>query len=192
MEDLISRTWWVLALQGACALAFGILALLWPDITLLWLVALFAAYALIAGVITVVGVVRNRRREDYWWLLLLLGLSSIAAGVIAVLHPDLTALVLVLLMGANALVNGVLHIALAIQLRKVIRGEWLMVAAGIVSIVFGILVFLFPGAGALALVWLISAYAILIGILLLAVALRARALAKASGRRPRREAVRQH
>ena len=192
MEDLISRTWWVLALQGACALAFGILALLWPDITLLWLVALFAAYALIAGVITVVGVVRNRRREEYWWLLLLLGLSSIAAGVIAVLHPDLTALVLVLLMGANALVNGVLHIALAIQLRKVIRGEWLMVAAGIVSIVFGILVFLFPGAGALALVWLISAYAILIGILLLAVALRARALAKASGRRPRREAVRQH
>ena len=192
MEDLISRTWWVLALQGACALAFGILALLWPDITLLWLVALFAAYALIAGVMTVVGVVRNRRREDYWWLLLLLGLSSIAAGVIAVLHPDLTALVLVLLMGANALVNGVLHIALAIQLRKVIRGEWLMVAAGIVSIVFGILVFLFPGAGALALVWLISAYAILIGILLLAVALRARALAKASGRRPRREAVRQH
>lgn len=192
MEDLISRTWWVLALQGACALAFGILALLWPDITLLWLVALFAAYALIAGVMTVVGVVRNRRREEYWWLLLLLGLSSIAAGVIAVLHPDLTALVLVLLMGANALVNGVLHIALAIQLRKVIRGEWLMVAAGIVSIVFGILVFLFPGAGALALVWLISAYAILIGILLLAVALRARALAKASGRRPRREAVRQH
>ena len=157
MEDLISRTWWVLALQGACALAFGILALLWPDITLLWLVALFAAYALIAGVMTVVGVVRNRRREEYWWLLLLLGLSSIAAGVIAVLHPDLTALVLVLLMGANALVNGVLHIALAIQLRKVIRGEWLMVAAGIVSIVFGILVFLFPGAGALALVWLISA-----------------------------------
>ena len=192
MEDLISRTWWVLALQGACALAFGILALLWPDITLLWLVALFAAYALIAGVMTVVGVVRNRRREEYWWLLLLLGLSSIAAGVIAVLHPDLTALVLVLLMGANALVNGVLHIALAIQLRKVIRGEWLMVSAGIVSIVFGILVFLFPGAGALALVWLISAYAILIGILLLAVALRARALAKASGRRPRREAVRQH
>ena len=192
MEDLISRTWWVLALQGACALAFGILALLWPDITLLWLVALFAAYALIAGVMTVVGVVRNRRREEYWWLLLLLGLSSIAAGVIAVLHPDLRALVLVLLMGANALVNGVLHIALAIQLRKVIRGEWLMVSAGIVSIVFGILVFLFPGAGALALVWLISAYAILIGILLLAVALRARALAKASGRRPRREAVRQH
>ena len=133
-----------------------------------------------------------RALGENWWLLLLLGLSSIAAGVIAVLHPDLTALVLVLLMGANALVNGVLHIALAIQLRKVIRGEWLMVAAGIVSIVFGILVFLFPGAGALALVWLISAYAILIGILLLAVALRARALAKASGRRPRREAVRQH
>jgi uncharacterized membrane protein HdeD (DUF308 family) len=192
MDDLISRTWWVLALQGLCALAFGILALLWPGITLLWLVALFAAYALIAGATTAVGVVRNRKREEYWWLLLLLGLTSIAAGVIAVLHPDLTALVLVLLMGANALVSGVLQIAMAIQLRKAIRGEWLMVAAGIVSITFGILVFLFPGAGALAMVWLISLYAIAIGIFLLAVAFRARALAKTPGRRPPREAVGQH
>lgn len=192
MDELISRTWWVLALQGLCALVFGILALLWPGITLLWLVAFFAAYALIAGAATVVGAVNNRKSEEYWWLLLLIGLASIAAGAIAVLHPDLTALVLVLLMGANALVSGVLQIVVAIQLRKVIEGEWLMVAAGIVSIAFGILVFLYPGAGALAMVWLISFYAVATGILLLAVALRVRALAKPASQKPPREAVGQH
>jgi hypothetical protein len=89
-------------------------------------------------------------------------------------QPALTALVLVLVMGANALVTGVLDIAVAIRLRKTIEGEWLLIAAGIASIIFGILVFLFPGAGALALVWLISAYAIATGILLLGLAFRAR------------------
>jgi uncharacterized membrane protein HdeD (DUF308 family) len=192
MDEVISRTWWVLALQGLCALVFGILALLWPGITLLWLVVLFAAYSLIAGAATVVGAVNNRKSKEYWWLLLLLGLVSIAAGVISVLHPDLTALVLVLLMGANALVGGVLQIVIAVQLRKVIEGEWLMVAAGIVSITFGILVFLFPGAGALAMVWLISVYAIATGILLLAVALRVRARAKPASRKPPGEAVGQY
>jgi uncharacterized membrane protein HdeD (DUF308 family) len=192
MDELISRTWWILALQGLCALMFGILAVLWPGTTLLGLVVLFAAYALITGAAAVVGAVNNRKYEEYWWVLLLLGLVSIAAGVIAVLHPDLTALVLVLLMGANALVSGVLQIILAIQLRKVIEGEWLMAAAGIVSIVFGILVFLYPGAGALAMVFLISFYAVLTGILLLAVAFRLKGLGKAASSRPPRQAVGQH
>lgn len=192
MDELISRTWWVLALQGLCALVFGILALLWPGITLLWLVVLFAAYALLSGAAAVVGAINNRKSEEYWWLLLLLGLVSIAAGVIAVLHPDLTALVLVLLMGANALVSGVLQIVIAIQLRKVIQGEWLMVAAGIVSITFGVLVFLYPGAGALAMVWLISFYAAATGILVLAVAFRVKRLPKTASPRPSREAVGQH
>ena len=180
MDELVSRTWWVLALQGLCALVFGILALLWPGITLLWLVVLFAAYALIAGAATVVGAVNNRKSEEYWWLLLLLGLISIAAGVIAVLHPDLTALVLVLLMGANAIATGVLDIAMAIRLRKVIRGEWLLILAGLVSIAFGVLVFVFPAAGALALVWLISIYAIASGILLFVVGWRLRRQREAS------------
>jgi uncharacterized membrane protein HdeD (DUF308 family) len=192
MDELISRTWWVLALQGLCALVFAIVALLWPGITLLWLVVLFAAYALISGAAAVVGAVNNRESEEYWWLLLLLGLVSIAAGVIAVLHPDLTALVLVLLMGANAMITGVLDIVIAVQLRKVIRGEWLLAAAGIVSIAFGIFVFLYPGAGALAMVWLISFYAVATGILLLAVAFRIKGLAKPARPKPPREAVGQH
>lgn len=99
-------------------------------------------------------------------------------------QPALTALVLVLVMGANALVTGVLDIAVAIRLRKTIEGEWLLIAAGIASIIFGILVFLFPGAGALALVWLISAYAIATGILLLGLAFRARGWGQRQGHVP--------
>lgn len=173
MDELLARSWWMLGLRGAIALLFGILALLWPGLTLLWLVALFAAYALISGVVSIIAAVQNRRSDREWWLILLLGLVSVAAGIVALIHPALTALVLVLVMGANALVTGVLDIAVAIRLRKVIQNEWLLILSGLASIIFGVLVFLFPGAGALAMVWLISAYAIVTGILLLWLAFRA-------------------
>ncbi len=173
VNEAMLQPWWVYMLRGVVAVLFGVLALAWPGLTLLWLVALFAAYALITGAVSVYGAVRNRA-SDGWWLPLMLGLIGIAAGIIAIVHPDLTALVLVLLMGANALVTGVLDIAIAIRLRKAIEHEWMLVLAGIASLVFGVLVFLFPGAGALALVWLIGFYAILSGALLLAAGFRAR------------------
>jgi uncharacterized membrane protein HdeD (DUF308 family) len=176
MDKLTRNSRWMLALRGLAAIAFGVLALIWPGITLLVLVALFAAYALVAGVASIVGAVKMRTMERRWWLPLVLGIVSVAAAVIALFYPSLTALALVLLMGANAIVTGVLDIALGVRLRKAIRGEWLLIIAGIVSIAFGLLVFLFPGAGALAMVWLISVYAIASGILLLAAAWRARSL----------------
>src|SRR6266850_1019147 len=160
MEKLISRAWWMFAWRGAVAVLFGVLALVWPGLTLLWLVALFAAFALLGGGAALIAGIKNRKSDEDWWLALLLGLVGLAAGIIAILHPDLTALVLVLWMGANAIVTGILDIAMAIRLRKVIRGEWLLILTGIVAITFG----------ALALVWLISFYAILTGVLLLALA----------------------
>jgi uncharacterized membrane protein HdeD (DUF308 family) len=181
MNDLMQRSWWVLAIRGAAALVFGILAIAWPGITLLVLVAFFAAYAFVSGVVYVVGAVRNRQSDKGWWMLLLLGLVAIAAGAIAVFNPAITALVLVLLMGANALVTGILDLAIAIRLRKEIRNEWMLVLTGIVSIVFGVLVFLFPGAGALAMVWMVSFYAVLTGVLLLTLAFRLRGSGKAPG-----------
>ena len=172
MKELLARSWWMLALQGAIAVLFGVLAVLWPGLTLLWLVALFAAYALIGGAVALYGAVKNRTMDKGWWLILALGLVSVAAGVIAIFNPELTALALVLLMGANALVTGALEIAVAIRLRKAVRNEWLLILAGAASIVFGALVLVFPGAGALALVWLISFYALLSGVLLLSLAFR--------------------
>ena len=172
MKELLARSWWMLALQGIVALLFGVLALLWPGLTLLWLVAMFAAYALISGGVALYGAVKNRAMDKGWWLILVLGLVSVAAGVIAIFNPGLTALALVLLMGANALVTGALEIAVAIRLRKAVHNEWLLILAGVASIIFGALVLVFPGAGALALVWLISFYAMLSGVLLLSLAFR--------------------
>jgi uncharacterized membrane protein HdeD (DUF308 family) len=178
MNESLLRSWWILALRGVIAIVFGVLALMWPGLTLLALVSLFAAYALLTGAVSVFGAIRNRKRDDEWWLLLLMGLVGIGAGVIALIHPALTALVLVLVIAANALVTGVLDIAVAMRLRKVIRGEWLLVLSGIASILFGVLAFLFPTAGALAVVWMIRFYALITGVLLLAVAFRLRAVAR--------------
>jgi uncharacterized membrane protein HdeD (DUF308 family) len=180
MNAILQQAWWVLAIRGVAALLFGILAIAWPDITLLVLVAFFAAYALITAVAYLSGAVKNRKTDKSWWLLLLLGLVAAAAGIIAIFHPLITALVLVLLMGANALVTGILDVVIAVRLRREMRNEWMLILAGIVSIMFGVLVFLFPGAGALALVWMVSFYAILTGVLLLTLAFRMRGSGKSA------------
>lgn len=183
MRSVLARSWWHLELRGAAALVFGVLALAWPGVTLLLLVALFAAYAFVSGVATLAGALRNRS-ERGWWLLLLLGLAGIAAAIVTLFYPGITALVLVVVMGVNAIFGGVLDIAMAIRLRKEIRGEWLLGLAGVVSILFGVLVLAFPGAGALALVWLIAFYAIVVGVLFIALGLRMRSHAQAA-RQPR-------
>ncbi|MDB5840699.1 MAG: hypothetical protein JWQ23_2651 [Herminiimonas sp.] len=174
MNQMLLNSWWMLALRGALGVLFAVLAIMWPGLTLLALVGLFAAYALLTGIVSVVAAVKNRRRADDWWVALLIGLVGLGAGVIAVLHPALTALVLVLLMGANALVTGTLDIVLAVRLRKNIRNEWMLIFSGIASIIFGVLVFMFPEAGALAMIALISLYAFATGVLLLAAAFRVR------------------
>jgi uncharacterized membrane protein HdeD (DUF308 family) len=147
---------------------------MWPDLTLLVLVAFFAAYAFITAGVSIYAGVKNRKSDKSWWLLLGIGLVALASGVLSILYPAMTALVLVLLMGANALVTGVLDIAIALRLRKTIRNEWMLILAGIVSVVFGVLVMMFPGAGALAMVWIVSFYAVFTGVLLLALAFRLR------------------
>ena len=181
MNDILSRSWWMLSLRGAIAIAFGVLALFWPGLTLLGLVALFAAYALLGGAVAVIAAAKHRNREDDWWIPLLLGLVSLGAGIVTLIHPALTALVLVLLIGANALVAGTLDIIAAIRLRRTMRNEWLLVLNGIASVVFGMLVFLFPQAGVLAVVWLISLYALVTGVLLLALGFRMRASGRPAG-----------
>lgn len=177
MSDFFVRTWWALALRGLVGIFFGILALAWPALTLITLAALFAAYALLAGIAFVAGAIRHRHSGEAWWGALPLGAVSIGAGVIAALHPVPSALVLV--MGANALVAGVIDILAAIRLREDVRHAWLLALAGLVAVAFGAFVLLRPGAGALALAWMVSLYAMLSGALLLALALRLRLHAQA-------------
>ena len=175
MTEMLARSWRLLAMRGVITIVFGVLALTWPALTLLAFAALFAAYTLLIGAVMVVGALKGRTSNEDWWLPLMVGLVSLGAGAIAIIHPDLTALVLLFVIGANAMITGVLDIATAIGLRKTIRNEKLLILNGIASIAFGVLVFLFPTAGALTLGWLIGVFAMLSGILLLAFAFRLRA-----------------
>jgi uncharacterized membrane protein HdeD (DUF308 family) len=173
VRKTLSSSWWWLVVRGLAAIAFGILAIAWPAVTLLFLLALFAAYAIVSGGVAIIGSLKNRDDRG-WWLVLVFGIISVAAGVVAIFYPGITALALIIVIGVNAVFSGVLDIAMAVRLRKEIRGEWLLGLAGLVSILFGVFVILLPGAGALALIWLISVYAIATGILFIILGIKLR------------------
>jgi uncharacterized membrane protein HdeD (DUF308 family) len=175
MLETLTRNWWVLAVRGALAVLFGLLALIWPGITVLALVLLFGAYALVDGVMALYTALFDRGRTGGrgGWLVLE-GVAGVLAAIGAFVWPGITALVLLYLIAAWALVTGVAEILAAIRLRREIEGEWLMILSGALSILFGLLAFLFPGAGALAVVWLIAAYAIAFGVVMVILAFRLR------------------
>lgn len=175
MLERMSRDWWLVALQGVAAIMFGVLALIWPQITLLALVFLFAAYAIVDGTLSLIRGFRrggDGGRVDGWEIAR--GIIGIAAGVIAFALPDITAYALLLVIAAWAIVSGAIELIAAYQLRKTIQGEWLLVLDGALSILFGLLLIVDPSVGALAVVWLIGAFAIVSGVTLLVVANRLR------------------
>ena len=173
--DGLAKNWWAVSLRGLAGILFGIITFLAPGISLAALVLLFGAYAFADGVLAIVSAVR-RRGTDRWWLLLLEGLVGIAAGILTILWPGVTALALLYVIAAWALVTGAFEIAAAIRLRKAISGEWLLALSGVLSIALGVLLILAPGPGALALVIWIGAYAFVFGALLFALGLRLKGL----------------
>jgi uncharacterized membrane protein HdeD (DUF308 family) len=182
-----SGHWWALALRGAIAILFGLAALLRPGIALEALILLFGAYALVDGVFSIVGVFGGTRSGTPRWILLVEGVAGILAGVIAFVFPILTAVVFLYLIAAWAIVTGIAEIATAIRLRKEIQGEWALIVGGTLSVLFGVLLGVVgPFAGLLSLIWLIGAYAIAFGVLLLVTAFRVRGQDDQGGQRPRR------
>lgn len=173
---ILSRNWWAIALRGVAAIAFGMLTVALPDVTLYALVLLFAVFAVIDGVFNVIVAVFRHSGGETWWELLAEGLVSIAAGVVTWIWPALTAVILVYLVAVWAFVTGVFAILAAVRLRQRISGEWWLVLSGVVSIAFGVVLMAAPGAGALALALWIGAYSIAFGALLLALAFRLRGL----------------
>ena len=169
--DTLARNWWVVLLRGLASIVVGILTFIAPGISLAALVLLYGAYAFVDGVLSIVTAIR-RRGADHWVLLLLYGVAGIAAGVVTLLWPGITALVLLYVIAGWALVTGSIEIAAAIRLRKVISDEWLLVLSGFLSVAFGVLLMVFPGPGALALVLWIGAYAFVAGVILVALAFR--------------------
>jgi uncharacterized membrane protein HdeD (DUF308 family) len=179
VTDILTQKWWTLAWRGAFALLFGLLVFFSPGISLLVLVLLFGGYALADGLFALLSAFakatdKTSKPKQTLWPMLLQGVVGIAAAVLTFVWPGITALVLLYLIAAWAIITGIFQIVQAIRLRKEIEGEWLLVLGGIASVVFGLLLQIFPGAGALAVVWLIGAYSMVFGILLVFLAFRLR------------------
>lgn len=174
MVDVLARNWGWIALRGAVAVLFGLLTLFNPAISLAVLVLLFGVFALVDGLFASVAAVANRHDQPRWVELLISGIIGIAIGIVTLFWPGVTAFALLYLIAAWALVTGIGEVAAAIRLRKVIRGEWLLALAGVLSIIFGLLLFIFPVAGALAVAMWIGFYALVLGITLIVLAFRLR------------------
>jgi uncharacterized membrane protein HdeD (DUF308 family) len=180
----LARNWWLMAIRGVAAILFAILAFIWPGLTVTVLVLFFGAYALVDGIFAILAAIAAARERLRWWPFVVEGVLGIVAGVVTFVWPGVTALVLLYLIAAWAVVTGVFEIVAAIQLRKVIQGELLMILAGLLSIVFGLLLFFYPSAGALAVIWLIAAYALVFGVVMLIFAFRLRGLRSQAGGAP--------
>lgn len=178
LAETLSRNWWLLLLRGIVALLFGILTFAQPEITLASLVLLFGAFSLADGVLAAWTAVFHRRERENWWLLMIGGLLGIGVGLLTLFNPAVTAVALLFYIAIWAIATGVVKIITAIRLRKEIKGEWLLVLAGLASIALGGLLMVRPGAGALAVAWLIGAYAVLLGLLLVVLAINVKGFAK--------------
>jgi uncharacterized membrane protein HdeD (DUF308 family) len=171
VPDPLTTTWWVLLTRGALAIIFGIVALVWPGMTILALVILFGAYAVVNGIFTLIGGFRGVPGQSRGWLIFS-GIISVLAGIVALVWPGISALALLFVIAAWFVVTGVFEIIGGIAMRKQIDGEWLLILGGVLSVVFGVLLFIWPGQSALALTWLIGIFAIVFGIALIFLAFR--------------------
>jgi uncharacterized membrane protein HdeD (DUF308 family) len=177
MADILTRNWWLVALRGALAIVFGIAAFVWPGPTLAALVILFGAYAFVDGIFAIAtGISGGALSSGSRWSLVLGGIAGVIVGLVTFFYPNITAVVLLYFIGAWAIITGILQVVAAIELRQVINDEWLLIFSGILSVIFGVLVFVYPGASALSILWLIAIYAVVLGIALVALGFRMKSL----------------
>ena len=149
-----------------------------PGISLASLVLLFGAYCLADGLMAAWTAIWHRRQKENGWLLLMGGMLGIAVGLVTIFQPVVTTLALLFYIAIWAVATGVVQVLTAIRLRQEIQNEWALVLAGIASLALGVLLMARPGAGALALLWLIASYAVVFGLLLVALALQVRGAAR--------------
>ena len=173
----LARHWWVFLVRGLVAIAFGLVAFFYPVATLYTFILFYAVFSIVDGAFALVSAVRGREGPGPRWWLALIGVLGVVAGLAAYLWPGLTALALLTLIGIWALVYGVVEIIGAIRLRKEIDNEWLLLVHGILAALFGLIVLVRPGAGALALIWLIASFALASGVVLVILSFRLKALA---------------
>jgi uncharacterized membrane protein HdeD (DUF308 family) len=181
LAALMSRYWWILLVRGLIAILFGVMAYASPGLTLAVLVTFFGAFALVDGTLNVIQAFGGRKEHEHWWVMLLDGLLGMAFGIITFTSPGITALVLLLYIAFWAMATGVLRIILAVRLRKEIEGEWWMALSGLAGILFGVLMVARPAAGALAVLWLMAAWAIVGGVFLILLSFKVKSLGNRLG-----------
>ena len=173
LNRVLAQNWWAIAIRGVLGILFGVIAFAYTGVTILSLVLVFAAYTLVDGVFAIIAAVRAARRHDRWGWLTFEGIAGILTAAIAVAVPGLTVLAFVLLIAAWAVVTGVLEIAAAFRL-NIDHGRLWLGLGGVASIVFGVLMFIAPMAGAVVLTWWLGAYELVFGVVLLVMAFRLR------------------
>jgi uncharacterized membrane protein HdeD (DUF308 family) len=173
MAQILIGNWWVLALRGMFAIIFAVIAFLWPGITAAALVVLFGAYALVDGVFAIIAGVRAAQHHGRSGPLLLEGILDLVIAAIVFFWPVEALIAIVYFIAIWAVISGIALIAAGIALIR-INGEWLLVLSGIISLLLGIILFVQPGAGVIALSWWLGIYALLFGISLIGAAFRLR------------------
>jgi uncharacterized membrane protein HdeD (DUF308 family) len=176
MIESLKRHWWVPVIRGVAAIVFGIIAFVYPGLTVATLVLFFGAWVLIDGIFRVVGAIGHRASDPDWGWHIVIGIVGIIVGLLTFHAPQITALALVIYIAAWALMIGTSEIALAVKLRREIKGEWFLILMGLASIVFAILLLWNPVAGAAAVIWLIAWYAVVLGVLAIFFGFRLRSL----------------
>ena len=165
MIETLKRHWWVPVIRGIAAIVFGVIAFVYPGLTVATLVLFFGAWVLIDGLFRVVGAIGHRASDPDWGWHIVIGIVGIIVGLLTFHAPQITALALIIYIAAWALMIGATEIAFAIKLRREIKGEWFLILMGLASIVFAILLLWNPIAGAAAVIWLIAWYAVVLGVL---------------------------
>jgi uncharacterized membrane protein HdeD (DUF308 family) len=178
---MTSGNWWAQLLRGIAAVLFGLAALLWPGMTLLVLLVIFALYALVDGLFAIVAGIRDA--GGHRWLLLAEGVLGLLAGLVVLFWPGETALVLVYVISAWAIFTGLLKVIMAISFRRQIENWWLMGLGGALSVLFGVILGFLPGAGLLTLVWLVGIYALILGLALIVLGFLDRGQSRSDERR---------
>ena len=174
--ETLKRHWWVPVIRGIAAIVFGVIAFAYPGLTVAVLVLLFGAWVLVDGIFRVIGAIGHRASDKEWGFDLIIGIVGIIIGLLTFHAPQITALALIIYIAAWALMIGATEIALAIKLRREIKGEWFLILMGLVSIVFAVMLLWNPAVGAAALIWIMAWYAVILGVLGIIFGFRLRSL----------------
>jgi uncharacterized membrane protein HdeD (DUF308 family) len=177
----LSRNWWTFAVQGVVAILLGILAIVQPGITLQALILLFAIWAIVDGVLSLIASVGAAEVREPWWPLVFKGLLGLGVGLATLKWPDVTALTLLFLIAFWSILSGVTQILASVRLREEIQGEVWLFLGGVASVLFGVLLVVYPSSGILAVVWLLGIYAIIFGVTAIMLGFRLRSVPQRLG-----------